>query len=66
MVQDLISGGVLPPDSDWLAVDPKKIHRARDAVMKVVQAREVKRTREEGIKAIMLFSKKNHHGFQNN
>lgn len=54
MVQDLISGGVLPPDSDWLAVDPKKIHRARDAVMKVVQAREVKRTQEEDIKAIMV------------
>ena len=34
-------------------MDPKKIHRARDAVMKVVQAREVKRKQEEDIIAVM-------------
>ena len=57
LVQDLINEGLLPSDSAWLAVDPKKMHGARDAVMKVVQAREVKKTLEEDIKAIMVDAK---------
>ena len=39
-VQDLIAAQVLPVGSEYLAVDPKKIHRAREEVMRKVQSRE--------------------------
>jgi hypothetical protein len=54
LVQDLISGGVLPAGSEHLMVDQKKIHRAKEAMMRKVQDRDEKRMQEEDIMAIMV------------
>ena len=56
-LHDLIDGGVLPPDSQYLAVDAKKIHRAREVVMEKVQAKEEMKIEQEDIESIMVDSR---------
>ena len=56
-LHNLIAGGVLPEGSECLAVDQKKIHRAREEVMKQIQDKEEMRMQEEKIGAIMVDSR---------
>lgn len=43
-LHDLIAGSVLPAGSEYLVVDPKKIHRAKNEVMRKMQANEERKT----------------------
>ena len=48
---------ILPPESEYLAVDPKKIHRAREEVMEKVQDDEENFTLQDNIKTVMMDSR---------
>ena len=56
-MHDLIEGGVLPEGSEHLAVDQKKIHRAREAIMTAVREKEEREIHEDNIKTILADSR---------
>ena len=56
-IKDLIDAEILPPESEYLAVDPKKIHRAREEVMEKVQDDEENYTLQDNIKTVMMDSR---------
>ena len=56
-VQDLIAAEVLSVGSEYLAVDPKKIHRAREEVMRKVQSREKREILEGDVMSILIDSR---------
>ena len=53
-LQDLIKSGELPESSQNLIIDPKKIHRAREAIMAKVNAAEEQKTEEETIETLLV------------
>ena len=48
---------MLPADMEYLAVDPKKVHRSREEVMKKVKAKEEREMQEGDIRAILIDSR---------
>ena len=56
-LQDLIDGGILPSGSEYLAVDPKKIHHALEETMKDIHFKEEKSLQEENLNCILIDSR---------
>ena len=53
-LHDLIKAGVVPPGNEHLAVDPKKLHRARETIMRELQASADKHSGENDIICLMV------------
>jgi len=56
-LHDLMDGGMLPAGSEYFAVDAKKVHRAREVVMKKVQAKAEMKMEQEDIESVMVDSR---------
>ena len=51
---DLIKGGILSPSKIYLAVDPRKLRRARDRVLSQASERGNEKTTKDDIKCVMF------------
>ena len=54
---DLIKGGILSPSKIYLAVDPRKLRRARDRVLSQASERGNEKTTKDDIKCVMFDSR---------
>ena len=52
---DLIWGGILPPEANYLTVDAAKVHRARDKIMEAATERREEKTNNKDIKCLMFY-----------